>query len=53
MLTFVIELINWIRARKLRDKYFGNPYFWGSPDSQEGYDRYDVFLRTSGIKGEQ
>lgn len=49
--VFIVELANWIRARKLRDKYFGTPYFWGAPDSPLGYKRYEVFLRTSGVTG--
>ena len=53
MIEFLIEFFNWVRARKYRKTLQGRPYFWGPPDSREGYDRYRAFLVASGLLSEE
>ena len=49
-ITFIIELVCWLRARKERNLLAGRPYFWGHPSERAGFDRHEAFLRCTGLK---
>lgn len=51
MLSFIIELIQWVRARDYREKLLCRPYFWGPPDSPEAFARYEALKYACGLSG--
>ena len=48
MINFIIELVQWIKARKYRKRILGKPYFFGEPGSVRGKDRLIAFRIATG-----
>jgi len=50
VISFLIEFVCWLRARKEAKVLAGRPYFWGAPTERSGFDRHEAFLRCAGLK---